>query len=79
MVVIRFEQGCDPTRSSPNSPYFIDDRVNKIAHTNITDHRSHSGSRDEATSVRMLTKLFQEVLQVRISIREMICKKDRIV
>ena len=33
--------GCCPTQISANSPYFIDDRVNKIANTNITDHRSH--------------------------------------
>ena len=40
MVVIRVEQGWDPTRLSPNSPYFIDDRANKIANTNITGQRS---------------------------------------
>ena len=41
MVLIRVKQGCDSTRVSPHSPYFIDDRINKITTTNITDHRSY--------------------------------------
>ena len=40
MVPIR-EQGFDPTRLSPNSPYVIDYRVYEIDNTNITDHRSY--------------------------------------
>ena len=43
MVVIRVEQGCAPTRINPNSLYSIDDQVDKIANTNITDHRSYIG------------------------------------
>ena len=42
MVVIRVEQGCDPARIKPNLPYFIYDRINKIANANIADHRSNT-------------------------------------
>ena len=42
IIYSRAEQRCDPTQISPNSPDMIDDRVNKISNTNITDHRSCS-------------------------------------